>query len=245
MLEKKSQIEKSRSNGIMEKQRVEIQLNACISRKDRLDLENVQLNQELESLEGDLAIKTVLKQQYIMQQALNEDEALAENSLKSQLDSLKSLKELYQSDLNEYHEVLEKDILAVSSTIDSISSLKDDKETQISVLKDQYSEMKENLQTLDQLMIMKQDLDSTLANVQKNTDLAKFSKDKILGELSWISDYGVLQSKSLITENRLYSKVKKVWDQKKYEIEAIRNSVVEEKAKNPVYFPLKVSYILG
>jgi hypothetical protein len=239
IIERKNEIEKERNNGFMEKQRVEIQLNSCISRKDRLTLENVQLNQELETNEGELAIKRVLTQQYVMQQALNEDEALAEKSLKSQVQDLQVEKESHQALFQQTSDSLEKDVSNVLVTSITLSSTIEDKETQISVLKDQLSEMNENLATLDQLMIMKENLDNTLTAVQKATDLTKFSKDKTLAELAWVSDYGFLQSKSLITENRLYNRVKKTWDEKVYEIQALLLSLAEEKAKNPVYFPLK------
>ena len=122
VMEKKDNIEKSRNNGFMEKQKLEIQLNACKSRKDRLMLENVQLNQELETSEGELAIKRVLTQRYVMQQALNEDEALAEKSLKSQVQELQASKESHSFLFQETSDSLEKDVSNVLVSSITLSS---------------------------------------------------------------------------------------------------------------------------
>ena len=161
------------------------------------------------------------------------------SSLTDVLSQLKLAHESYIKQANTLENSLSKDSKILSSTAESLDFSIKEKDEELRELKEQAKGLKENLQNLEQLYNMKQDLDKTYHRLNRQNSYIREAKDKMVGELSWVSDYFLLQANSLLTGTRIHSRMKKIWDQKNFELEALKQSITQEKERNPVYAALR------
>ncbi|CAG9325312.1 unnamed protein product [Blepharisma stoltei] len=214
------------------------ELKAKTHQLETLDQENDHLLKEIQLLEGQIDVESKQKTTLSTFQKASKTHELALDRIKSQVVSIRSSKDNYSTDAFSLQQQLESDIKKYKNLHISTQSDIQAKTEIANELKNKLKNLKDYIKQLEEIFAKKQNIDHVFEIVQSKGGHDFETKDMLVSELSYFSDFVFSLTQLYLKEHRIYKSLSAVFEEKEYDLNAMRRVVAEVKMQNPVYFPV-------
>lgn len=218
-----------------EVQRLQAALHAQRTENDHLSQDNLTVKGKVSQLEADLAAyadqrRSLEETQQLSDQSHDNAVVLEAKMQEAAGDFNRKLEEVMQQNLR-----LQEEKGKVTAALNDVENTVELKNEQIQDLTREKMELTAAIATLEQLLVVQEDLrqiaDTVTAQNAANTSL----KDQLLKELGSLSQTLLQQSEKSLAANRLVVRLREMTDDKEAEVASLRRLVTELKQQRPVY----------
>ena len=133
---------------------------------------------------------------------------------------------------------LSEDKRTLNDTLNEVENNLELKNEQIADLNAEKFALNGNIAVLEQILFEKEDTNGMIEDVMNQNEMYRNIKEQLLKELEFLTDYLLRQADKTLTGHRMVNKLKEGLDDKKVEIETLRN-LATGFAKSRQYVPLK------
>jgi myosin heavy subunit len=218
-----------------EVQRLQAALHAQRTENDRLSQDNATVKGKVSQLEADLATYADQKR------SLEETQQLSDQSHDNAVTVEVKMQEAAGEFSRRLEEVMQQNLRLqeekgkVTAALNDVENTVELKNEQIQDLTREKMELTAAIATLEQLLVVQEDLrqiaDTVSAQNAANTSL----KDQLLKELGSLSQTLLQQSEKSLAANRLVVRLREMTDDKEAEVASLRRLVTELKQQRPIY----------
>ncbi|CAG9322543.1 unnamed protein product [Blepharisma stoltei] len=204
---------------------------------ESLNQENDSLLKEIEILEGQIGVSARQKSTLSIFQQASKSHESALDRIKSQVVSIRNSKDTFSTETFALQQQLESDLKKYKNLKVSSQGEIEKRSELIGDLKSKLNNLKGYIKQLEEIFAKKQNIDHVFDIVQSKGRHDFESKDLLVSELSYFSDFLFSLTQLYLKEHRIYKSLSAVFEEKEYDLNAMRRVVVELKMQNPVYFP--------
>ena len=218
-----------------EVQRLQAALHAQRTENDRLSQDNATVKGKVSQLEADLTTYADQKR------SLEETQQLSDQSHDNAVTVEVKMQEAAGEFSRRLEEVMQQNLRLqeekgkVTAALNDVENTVELKNEQIQDLTREKMELTAAIATLEQLLVVQEDLrqiaDTVSAQNAANTSL----KDQLLKELGSLSQTLLQQSEKSLAANRLVVRLREMTEDKEAEVASLRRLVTELKQQRPIY----------
>ena len=228
----------AQSKSIEEKSGFLSEIKSLTSIVDNVDRENHKIKNEIQGMNGFLYVDDELKRMLSGYQQSSRMHSQSLDSIRTQLTYLRSHKEDQGAQAMSLHQKIEAETKKVRSSQASWNKDIEINTETINELNKDFKKLKQEVAYIEEVYSKKNNVDHAFEMVFSKSKHNQETKDQLIGELSYFSDFVFSMSQTFLHQKRIYQRVKSIVDEKEIEVEAMRSAVSEIKSNNPVYFPV-------
>ena len=214
------------------------EIKAITSIIDNIEKENFKIRSEMQGLNGFNYVDDELRKMLLSYQTNSTMHSQSLDSIRTQLTYLRSHKEDQANQAYILHQKIEADTKKVKNSQSSWNKEIEINSNQINELNKDYKKLKQEVAYIEEVYNKKNNIDNIFETIFTKSKTNQETKDQLIGELFYFSDFVFSSSQTFLQQKRIYQRVKSIVDEKEIEIEAMRSAVHEIKHNNPVYFPV-------
>lgn len=228
----------AQSKYIEEKTSLLNEVKGMTSFVDQIERENHRIKSEMQGLSGFIYVDDELNKTLLNYQGNSRFHTQSLDSMRTQLTYLRSNKEDLASEAIVLHQKIDTETKKVKNSQTSWNKEIESNSEIITELAKEYKKLRQEVAYIEEVYSKKNNIDHNFMLVHSKSTHNQETKDQLIGELSYFSDFVFSLSQTFLQQKRIYGKVKAIVDEKEIEVEAMRNTVSEIKSNNPVYFPV-------
>ena len=206
---------------------------------DNIEKENHKIRSEMQGLNGFNYVDDELRKMLLSYQTNSRMHSQTLDSIRTQLTYLRSHKEDQASQAIVLHQKLESETKKVKNSQASWNKEIEINTEIINELNKEFKKLKQEVAYIEEVYSKKSNIDNTYEIIFSKSKHNQETKDQLIGELFYFSDFIFSLSQTFLQQKRIYQRVKSIVGEKEIEIEAMRSAVSEIKHNNPVYFPVE------
>ncbi|OMJ89390.1 hypothetical protein SteCoe_8493 [Stentor coeruleus] len=202
---------------------------------DNIERENHKLRSELQGLNGFVYVDE--EQRRMLSNYQNNSRSHSQNldSIRTQLTYLRSQKEDLSNDAYELQQKIEAETKRVKTSQNGWNKEIEMNNETISNLNKDFKKLKQGMNYIEDVYNKKLNVENALEVIISKSKHNQETKDQLISELSYFSDFVFSLSQTFLQQKRIFGKVKSIVSEKDMEVEAMRTAVHELKQNNPVY----------
>lgn len=218
-----------------EVQRLQAALHSQKSENDRLTQDNLTVKGKVSQLEADLAAyvdqKRSLDETQKLSDSSHENAVVLEGKMQEEAGEFgRRLEEVMQQNLR-----LQEEKGKVTSALNEVENTVELKNEQIQDLTREKLELTAAIATLEQMLVVQEDLRQITETVTGQNAANASLKDQLVRELGSLSQTLLQQSEKCLAANRLVVRLREMTDDKEAEVASLRRLVTELKQQRPIY----------
>ena len=192
---------------------------------------------EISCLRSEVSIITDKEQQLGEIMGLAKDHEVGRQTLQTHLNEAAEQFREKLDTVQQQNKELAQDKRMLNDTLNEVENNLELKNEQISDLNAEKFELSGNVAVLEQVLFEKEDNNHMIDDVLKQNDMYRNIEEQLMKELDFLTDYLLRQADKTLTGTRMINKLKTSLDDKKVEIETLRN-LATGFAKSRTYVPV-------
>ena len=220
---------------------VEDQQKENNDQKNKIYTMQIDMNEKdgkISCLESEVSIITDKEQQLEEIMGLAKDHEVGRQTLQT---NLNEAAEKFRDELDAVegmNKQLQEDKRVLNDTLNEVENNLELKNEQIKDLNAEKFALNGNVAVLEQILFEREDESHLIDDVLNQNEMYRNIKEQLMKELDFLTDYLLRQADKTLTGTRMVNKLKQGLDDKKIEIETLRN-LATGFAKSRAYVPVK------
>lgn len=214
-------------------------LKSLSSALENIERENHKIRSEMQGFSGFIYVDDELHRMLLSYQSNSRSHFSSLDSMRTQLTFLRSQKEDLASEALLLQQKIEAETKRVKNSQTSWNREIESNSETISKLREEFKKIRQEFNHIEEAYNKKQNIENSLENIYSRTKHNQETKDQLMNEISYFSDFVFSLSQTFLQQKRIFDKVKNIVVEKEMEVEAMRTAVFELKNSNPVYFPVE------
>lgn len=213
-------------------------LKALNSTLENIERENHKVKSEMQGHTGFIYVDDELHRMLLSYQSNSRSHFSNLDSMRTQLTFLRSQKEDLATDALALQQKIEAETKRVRNSQASWNREIEANAEVISRLREEFKKIRGEVAHIEEAYNKKVNVESTFETIHGKTKHNQDTKDQLMSEISYFSDFVFSISQTFLQQKRIFDKVKIIVEEKEMEVEAMRTAVFDLKSSNPVYFPV-------
>jgi predicted nucleic acid-binding Zn-ribbon protein len=205
---------------------------------ENIERENHKIRSEMQGHAGFIYVDDELHRMLLSYQTGSRSHFSNLDSIRTQLTLLRSQKEDLASEALSLQQKIEAETKRVKNSQASWNREIESNSETISKFREEFKKIRGEFHHIEEAFNKKQNVEASFENIYSRTKHNQETKDQLMNEISYFSDFVFSLSQTFLQQKRIFEKVKNIVMEKEMEVEAMRTAVFELKNSNPVYFPV-------